>query len=154
MKSYEAIQRCVNRKTEEHAKRLILTRSTVNKWQEPAEDYSDSGSLNPLDRVERLVETALILGETAEDAYAPLRYLDERFGRICIDAVPSSPVPGAPPAELLRSIKEFGDLAAAASEALADNRISKREAQAVIKEWHELLRASAAFIEALKGAAK
>jgi hypothetical protein len=154
MQSHESIQQAINRKTKEHAKRLGLTWKTVSKWQEPTENYSDSGALNPLDRIERIVETALILGEKIEDAFAPLHYLDQRFRRICLDVVKTNHRPADRSKELLRVIKNFGKLAEAASAALEDNRLTKKEAHAIINDWQRLIRQGAIFIESIKAAVK
>lgn len=154
MQSHEALQLAINRQTKEHAKRLGLSWSTVNKWQEPSEDFTDSGTLSPLDRLERIIETSLILNEPRENAFAPLHYLDQRFGRVCLDVVKPAHAPVDSAKELLRVIKDFGELAAAASAALDDNRITKKEAHAIINEWQELIRQGAVFIEAVKAGMK
>lgn len=151
MQSYEALQKAIDRKTREHAKRLGLSLSTVNKWQEPADDYTDSGALNPLDRIERIIETALILGTPQEHAFAPMHYLDVRFGRVCVDHVPTSPEKNNTTEALLQAIKEFGELASVASAALEDGRLTRKEARDIMTEWEDLLRAGAIFIHAIKG---
>ena len=84
MKSYEAIQRAINGKTIEHAKALGISLSSVTKWQEPHLDFTDSGSYNPLDRIESITEKSLSLGNPPDRAYAPLQYLTERFGVIML----------------------------------------------------------------------
>jgi len=154
MQSHEALQRAINRKTKEHAKRLGLSWPTVNKWQEPSEDFSDSGSLNPLDRIERMIETALILGEPLDNAYAPLHFLDERFGRVCVDHVKLAHSCGTIQSELLKSVEEFGDLASAAGAALSDNRLTRKEAKSIINEGSELIRQVATFLQVVKEKAR
>lgn len=59
MKSYEAIGRAIGHQATEFAKRLGLSTSMIYKWTEPCNDYSTSGALNPVDRLETVIETAL-----------------------------------------------------------------------------------------------
>ena len=146
MKSYEALNRAISRQTVEHAKRLHVSTSLVNKWQEPSTDYNDSGAYNPLDRIETVIETALSLGIAPEDALAPIHFLAERFGQIVIP-IPTIEAPAtAASAELLKTIKEFGDLASESSKALQDGKISWREYDRINREAWELIRQVALFL--------
>lgn len=145
MYSYEAIQRAIQGKTVEHAKRLGKSTSLISKWQEPHTDYTDSGAYNPLDRIEGIVDTAMQLGVTREEALSPVYWLNHRFDLVCFhlpkadgDAVSS---------ELIKTIKEFSDLVQATSEALAAGKIARRaEAGRIIREGEEALRAIGALI--------
>lgn len=154
MKSFEAFQESIGRDTVEHAKRLRLSLSAVSKWKEPSEDYTDSGSLNPLDRVETVIETALALGRRREASLAPIYFLAERFNLIII----ALPKPGCAlsdlTANLLKTIEEFGDLTREAGQALADGEIRKEEARRIEKEGNELIRRTAEFIARAKEMAK
>ncbi|HAR45056.1 MAG TPA: hypothetical protein DCS05_02480 [Nitrospiraceae bacterium] len=154
MKSYEAIEAAVNRKTNEHAKALHLSSSLVHKWTEPSTDYTDSGSLNPLDRIETVIQTALNLGVPTEAAQAPIQYLEERFGRIGIPVPQYLPCTKQLSQELIKTISEFSDLARAASSALEDGVIRKSEASDIAREGWDLVRQVVAFIEATKRAGK
>lgn len=155
MKSHEAIQRAINGKTVDHAKALGISLSSVTKWQEPHLDFTDSGSYNPLDRIESIIEKSLSLGNPPERAYAPIQYLTERFGLIMLHLPKTCKGNIEISRELLRCIKEFGDLAEAASEALNnDGKISKREAEKIDKEAWELIRQTALFMQAIKESVK
>ena len=154
MKSYDAIESAVNRKTTEHAKALHLSASSVHKWTEPSADYTDSGSLNPLDRIETIIQTALNLGISTEDAHMPLQYLEERFNRIYIPTPEHNPCAKSLSKELLKTIKKFSDLAQVSSRALEDDDIRKREAADIEREGWELVRQTVGFIYAAKRAAK
>lgn len=153
MKSYEAIQRAIQGRTVDHAKRLGKSSSLIGKWQEPHTDYTDSGAYNPLDRIEAIVDTAIQLGINREDALSPVYWLNHRFDLVCFhlpkcdgDVVNT---------ELIRTIKEFSDLVQATSAALADGRIDRRaEAGRIIREGEEALRAIGALIATVKEAAK
>jgi hypothetical protein len=89
-RTYEVLNRVIGRNTVEHAKRLRLSTVAVNKWKEPSADFEDSGSLNPLDRIETVIETGLLLNVPTEDAYAPIQYLLRRFPQ-ADSATPSTP---------------------------------------------------------------
>ena len=154
MKSYEAIESAVNRKTNEHAKTLHLSSSLVHKWTEPEADYTDSGALNPLDRIETVIQTSLNLGNPPDAAYAPIQYLAERFGQIVIPSPKHQPCTSELSKELIKTIKEFSDLARAASVALGDDNISKADVRDIEREGWELVRQTVGFIYAAKSAAK
>lgn len=147
MKSYEALNRCINRKTVEHAKNLQLSTSLLHKWQEPSTDFTDSGALNPLDRIEALIEKSISLGTRKEDALAPVQYLAERFGLIVIPVPEVEPDVGKVSVELLKAIEEFGDLAREASAALRDGRITYAEFDRINREAWELIRQVAVFLQ-------
>ena len=155
MKSHEAIQRSVNGKTVDHAKALGISLSSVTKWQEPSTDYTDSGSYNPLDRIESIIEKSLSLGNSPERAYSPIQYLTERFGLIMLHLPKTCKGNVEISRELLKTIKEFGDLAKAASESLNnDGTINKREAEKIDKEAWDLIRQTALFIQTIKESVK
>jgi len=51
MESHEALKLAVGTDAVKMAKRLGRSSSLVHKWCEPSTDFSDSGALNPLDRL-------------------------------------------------------------------------------------------------------
>lgn len=154
MKSFEALEIAVNKKTAEFAKRLRLSTSLVHKWTEPSTDFTDSGALNPLDRVEHIIETSLALGNLHSDAYAPLQYLTERFGLIILNLPKSDHSPETIQKELLETISDFGELAEESGRALQDGRLNAREALKIEKEAWELIRQTAAFMQIVKESCK
>ncbi len=154
MESHEAFQIAINRRTRAFAKRLNLSYSAVAKWQEPYGDPNDSGSLNPLDRVERVIETALVMGESPDNAYAPLYYLDQRFNRVCVDTIKLAQSCGTIQSELLKSVEEFGELASSAGAALQDNKLTRKEAKLILGEGSELIRQVATFLQMIREKAK
>jgi len=154
LKSYDALNRAINRQTVEHARRLHVSTSLVHKWQEPAVDFTDSGAYNPLDRIETIVETSLSLGVKPEDALAPVFYLAERFGQIVIPVPAIETSVTSVSAELLKTIQEFGDLASEASKALQDGKITWQEHDRINREAWELIRQVAVFLRRVEGAVK
>jgi len=153
MESHEAIRKAIKGKTVEFAKRLGLATVTVNKWQEPTADWSDSGAFNPLDRMETIIEKALEDGRTPDEAFAPIYFLAERFGLVVIP-LPACDCLEDLSKELLETIKEFGHLASEASDAMADGRISRAEASRIEEEGNDLLRHVSAFILKTKEAVR
>jgi transcriptional regulator with XRE-family HTH domain len=150
MQSFEAIQKAINGKTVEFAKRLGLSTSLINKWQEPSTDYTDSGAYNPLDRIEGVIQKSLEMGNPREDACAPIQYLNEKFDIIGIFMSKGSVELAEVSNELLKTITEFGHLSQEASLALADGKITAREYAKIEKEaWH-LIRQVASFIQKAK----
>lgn len=149
MKSHEALQKAIAGKTVDHAKRLGKSTVLLNKWQEPATDFSDSGSYNPLDRIEAIVDYAIQLGINRKNALAPVHWLNHRFGLIAFD-LPDCAKDGAVSAELISTIEEFSDLVKATSRALQNGRISRNEARTIVAEGEEALRAIGALVGMVK----
>jgi len=154
VKSYDAINRAINRQTVEHARRLHVSTSLVHKWQEPSTDYTDSGAYNPLDRIETIIETALSLGVSPADALAPLYFLAERFGQIVIPIPKTEYNASAASGELLKTVQEFGDLASEASKALQDGKITWQEYDRINREAWELIRQVAVFLRVVESSVR
>jgi hypothetical protein len=147
MKSYEAIQKAISGNTVEHAKRLHRSTALINKWQEPTIDFEDSGSFNPLDRIETIIETSLALGTDTKKALAPIQFLAERFNQILIPVPDTNNVDMETVVkELMKTIEEFGHLSKEAAEALKDNKISPREVKKIEKEVWDLIRQASIFL--------
>jgi len=164
MKSYEAIQKAINGKTIEHAKKLGLSAALLHKWQEPCTDFTDSGAYNPLDRIETIIETSIALGIPKEEAFAPIFFLAQKFNLILTpldSALRLRPGPAQQPKEekskiselsedLLTAIGKFGDLAKDVSEALLDKKITKLEAEQINKAGWQLIENVNFFIKKIK----
>lgn len=153
MLSHEALQAAINGKTVEHAKKLGLAAVTLNKWQAPTLDFSDSGAYNPLDRIETIIETSRALGNPPERYLAPLYYLGAVFGQIIIPAPDAAHNLSELHRELTRLVKEFGDVLSTTGAKTADGNISRRDARAIKKEAYDLQRSLAAFIAKVEEAA-
>jgi hypothetical protein len=145
MESYETIQKAIAGKTVEHAKALGVSTSLVSKWQEPHTDFTDSGAYNPYDRLKCIIETSFRLGTPRENALCPIYQLNHDFDLVCFD-MPSVPKGDAVAIELIKTIKEFSDLAQETSKALRNSRISKGERAKIIKEGQEAIRAIGALL--------
>jgi hypothetical protein len=151
MRSFEAINKAISGNTVEVAKKLHLSSSLIRKWQEPTADYDDSGAYNPLDRIEEIIDTAIKCGVSEADALAPIRYLAEKYNLILIPISKTAEKPSELQKELLKTIKEFGELAQAASGALLDGKITSTESRRIEKEAWELIRQVAVFTQKVTG---
>jgi transcriptional regulator with XRE-family HTH domain len=149
MKSHEAIQRAIKGRTVEFAKRLGLSASMVNKWQEPTADWSDSGAYNPLDRLEGIAQIALDLGADRDEALAPLYWLNQRFG---LHAVPDERSEGLDDLslDLIETLREVGHLTTVASEALSSGEITVGHASKIEEEGNHLIRRVSVFMKKTK----
>lgn len=146
MHSYEAFQKAIRGYTVDIARRLRLSTSQINKWQQPHADYTDSGSLNPLDRIELIIEGCLANGVSSDEAMSPIFYLAEKFNLIVFAAPKTGKRLSEIQQELSRVTKEFGDVLSVVGARLMDGEMSKRDAEAIKKEAFELQRALAVFI--------
>jgi len=152
MKSYEALQKAIQGRTVEHARMLGKSTSLIAKWQEPHTDFTDSGAYNPLDRIEAIVEKALAL-VPREDALAPVYWLNERFNLIAIPITVTASDSEISKG-LLKTVKEFGELASEASKALEDGKFTPQEFKRVEKEGWDAIKEIAAFLNKAKDSLK
>lgn len=153
MKSFEAIQESIAGKTSEHAKALGRASITINKWQEPTADYTDSGRLNPLDRIETIMHTSIRLG-VSKTPLAPLHYLAAVFNHVAIPVPKSSTSLSDLTNELLDAVREFGGLAEEASKAMGDGEISRRDFEKIEKQAHRACREIMEFLSRAREAAR
>lgn len=155
METYEALGLCVGRDTVAHAKALRRSTALVNKWTEPTNDFEDSGALNPLDRLEMMIETARRVGKVSPtDAIAPIQYLANRFNLALIPLPANIPCLTDVTHQLMVTIKEFGDLAAVSAAAMEDCRITPDERRIIEREGNELLAAVGLFLKVVAEAAQ
>lgn len=154
VKSWESLKICIGPFTEEVAKRLGRNKFTIYKWTEPSEDFTDSGKLNPIDRTEHIIETALSHGIKRPNALAPLDYLEQRFGRIAIDVPTPFGCHMAVTKQLLASIEEFASLTHEVSKDLADGKIDPHEAKRIRREGYHAMQAIGQLIARVEEAVK
>lgn len=151
MESCEALRACIGPYTKEVAKRLGRSTQLVHKWQEPTSDFSESGSLNPLDRLEAIMEEALAKGQPHQEVMTPLSYLASRVGATVVQ-LPEARQETEAMQVLCLSVKEFGEYAAAVSDALADGSVSRPERRRVLQEGWEAVAALVTVLEAVEQA--
>lgn len=148
MKSFEAIGMTVGRDRVEHAKALHKSVHLISKWTEPSTDFTDSGTFNPLDRIETMIETALKIGNVSRPhALAPLYYLAGRFNCQLLPIPSQHPCLQDLSTQLCKTISEFGEMVAAAGDAMTDGVISPDERRRIEKEALELQSAIGLFTQ-------
>jgi hypothetical protein len=76
MRSYEAIGLCIGRDADLMADVLGRKAITLRRWKQ---DPLQSGATNPVDSLEKLMQTALDVGRPRSEALAPLAYLERLF---------------------------------------------------------------------------
>jgi hypothetical protein len=150
MESWEAIERAIQRFTTQHARKLGLSNSMVNKWQEPTTDFTDSGAYNPLDRIVTIMETALTLRLARQDALTPLRWLANQFDCVVIPTPSVNRNFSDIQSQLCKTIKEFGELAAAASSAFTDGKLNKTERKNILSEGWQMIEAATTFLKMIE----
>lgn len=153
MESYEAIRRAVAGDAVAVAKRIGKSSSLVHKWCEPHSDFTDSGTRNPLDRIEIVIEAALRAGRAPRDAFAPIFFLAESFGGLFLPPVPRTIETSDYSKQLCKSIKEAGEAFSEVAKALEDDNLSPNERRAMLREIYEAiaeLSALAGLVEAGK----
>lgn len=151
MNTFDAIKRAIAGETLIHSKALHLSVSSVNKWQEPSKDFDDSGSYNPLDRTETIIETSIKLGTPREDALAPIQYLASVFNCLLIPLPNETPTLKNMHTELAALVKEFGHLMERSADAMADGRITADELKAIEHEAQHLQYRLGLFLQTASG---
>jgi hypothetical protein len=151
MESWEALDMAIGKRSKAIAKRLRCSQELVYRWQQPMNDFSQSGAYNPLDRIEAVVSEAQIQG-AGDDALLPLHYLARRFNQALIPIPDVKQVNDSTTKQMLECVHEFGELAAVAADALADGKITRRERSEVVREGWQAVEALAAFLHAVEDA--
>lgn len=147
MRSYEALSEVIGRETVECAEALGLKPITVNKWKQ---DPEQSGTVNPLERVEMLTAKAVALGR-GDAAFAAVRYLCRRFG-FCAVHLPAGRPEFADIADgLFSSLREHAEFAAVSAESLRDRVLTAQERNRIEREAWEAQEAIAAFLDKIRG---
>lgn len=112
----------------------------------PCEGETATGCRFPLDLLIPLVRST---GD-----YQVLDYLEAAVGRVAIALPHGAAGTRELAGQVCRTISEFGDVARAAGSAIADGRVTKREAESVERESLEVVREIMALVEAVKAAVK
>jgi hypothetical protein len=138
------------------AERINLKPSVVYKWTRPSEDPGDSGQRGPGNTLMQFMEACLILGRPREAALSPLKLLNLRFDQI-VFSIPDHIKHMAPDnlaRELIRCMKETGDVVREYEAAMADNRISKDDRTKLEREILEAVTELLILLHAIQHAVK
>ncbi len=140
MHSYEILrevfQQCSPKQV---ASELGLSLSMIYKWAEPPDPTAGSGSTNPLDRLEALLQCT--------NDRRLVQWVCQRAGGFFI----LNPKTNKPhPAFLIPAtneiVQEFADLLAVIATAAADNQITAKEAENIRGRWEELKSVTESFV--------
>lgn len=118
---------------------LSLSLSLIYKWAEPPDEQAGSGATNPLDRLEKLIQTTNDLRLA--------QWICERAGGFFIhNPKTHNPHPDFLIPATNEIVQEFADLLAVIAKAAADNEISKGESQNIRARWEELKSVTETFV--------
>ncbi len=163
MKSYEAIREATGDERqdsliEEIANRIPISPATLYRWRLPYENpgSGDTGARNPVDLVKYFMEACLTLGRPRSSALAPLDHLNHHFNQICF-SVPEhikSMSHEDLSKELLRCMKEAGDVVAAYQKTMEAKHVSRAQLSRVEKEVWDVVTEFMMFLHCMKESAK
>jgi hypothetical protein len=120
------------------AKRLKLSTHTINKWKQPSEDYSDSGTYNPSDRLIEAVEEVLAQGHDPKQAFSVLHQICQHFGGLFFPPVKSiNPEHKELTHQSFIAMKEVSEGLATVADSLADGNITPIERRESLQQLQE-----------------
>jgi hypothetical protein len=140
MHSYELLQEVFDKTAPKKVSAdLGLSLSMIYKWAEPPDHAAGSGTGNPLDRIEAL------LNSTSD--HRLVQWICQRAGGFFI----LNPKTNLPHPHFLipatnQIVQEFADLLAVIATAAADNQITPAEAKNIRARWEELKTVTEGFV--------
>jgi len=139
MQSYELLREVFEKKTAKQvAADLGLSLSMVYKWAEPPNHAAGSGTGNPLDRIQALLQST---GD-----HRLVQWICQRAGGFFILNPKNTPHPHYLIPATNQIVQEFADLLAVIANATADDRITKAEAAQIRARWEELKTVTEGFV--------
>ena len=154
MSSRTPIKEAIGSNVNEFAKALGVSESLVYKWMQPTGDWSDSGALNPLDRIDTVVNTSKRLKDggdkSIEDPLSPIKYLARNHNGIFIEMPDARGCLREQSILLMQSVKEFGEYAEVSAQSLEDGTLTKAERKRIAKEGYEAIEKMMAFIKMIE----
>jgi hypothetical protein len=136
MQSHELLREVL----EKHSAKQVaddvgLSTSMIYKWAEPS---AASGTANPLDRIEALIES------TGDQRL--VQWICQRAGGFFISNPANAPQPDYLIPATNQIVQEFADLLAVVATAAADNQINQTEAKKIRERWEELKSVTEGFV--------
>jgi len=132
----EVFQKCSPKKVAED---LGLSLSMIYKWAEPPEAGAGSGSTNPLDRIDALLNCT--------DDRRLIQWICQRAGGFFIlNPKTNKPHPSYLIPATNEIVQEFADLLAVVAAAAADNQITQKEAKQIRVRWEDLKCVTESFV--------
>ena len=132
----EVFQKCSPKQV---AASLGLSLSMIYKWAEPGDPTAGSGSTNPLDRIDALIQCT--------DDTRLVQWICQRAGGFFIsNPKTTNPHPGYLIPATNEIVQEFADLLAVVAAAAADNQITHKESQQIRARWEKLKSVTETFV--------
>ena len=132
----EVFQECSPKQV---AAELGLSLSMIYKWAEPGDPTAGSGSTNPLDRIDALIQCT--------NDPRLVQWLCQRAGGFFIrNPKTTNPHPSYLIPATNEIVQEFADLLAVVAAAAADNQITHKESQQIRARWEELKSVTETFV--------
>jgi hypothetical protein len=139
MQSYELLREVFDQKAPKQvAADLGLSLSMVYKWAEPPNHAAGSGTGNPLDRIEAL------LNSTGD--HRLVQWICQRAGGYFIVNPKKAPHPHFLIPATNQIVQEFADLLAVIATAAADSQITPAESKQIRARWEELKTVTEGFV--------
>ena len=139
MHSYELLREVFEKKAPKQvATDLGLSLSMVYKWAEPPNHASGSGTGNPLDRIEALLQS------TGDNRL--VQWICQRAGGFFILNPKNTPHPHYLIPATNQIVQEFADLLAVIAAATADEKITQAESKQIRARWEELKTVTEGFV--------
>ena len=139
MQYYELLREVFEHKTPKQvAADLGLSLSMVYKWAEPPNHAAGSGTGNPLDRIEAL------LNSTGD--HRLVQWICQRAGGFFIQNPKNIPHPHYLIPATNQIVQEFADLLHVIAKAAHDSEVSQAEAKQIRARWEELKSVTEGFV--------
>ena len=118
---------------------LGLSLSMIYKWAEPGDTAAGSGSTNPLDRIDALIQC------TKDPSL--VQWICQRAGGFFIrNPKTTHPHPSYLIPATNEIVQEFADLLAVVADAAHDNQITQKESQQIRARWEKLKSVTETFV--------
>jgi hypothetical protein len=132
----EVFQKCSPKQV---AAKLGLSLSMIYKWAEPADVTAGSGSTNPLDRIDALLNCT--------NDHRIVQWICQRSGGFFIlNPKTNKPHPSYLIPATNEIVQEFADLLSVVAAAAADNQITAKESEQIRVRWEELKSVTENFV--------
>jgi len=139
MQSHELLREVLeNNSPKQIAADLGLSPSMIYKWAEPPDYAAGSGTTNPLDRIEALLQSTKDL--------RLVQWICQRAGGFFILNPKDTPPPHFLIPATNQIVQEFADLLAVIATATADDKITPVETKQIRARWEELKTVTEGFV--------
>lgn len=136
MQSHELLREILGKhNAKQVADDVGLSTSMIYKWAEPS---AASGTANPLDRIEALIQS------TGDQRL--VQWICQRAGGFFITNPANTPQPEFLIPATNQFVQEFADLLAVVATAAADNQINAGEAKKIRARWEQLKSVTEGFV--------